>query len=231
MSRAISASPSRRSSPTWPRDIRTGLRAVTSDTFDMHRRHGEAVRRGGQAIEDNRWLAVDRPSPRTRSWRRSSLGAHRCRLIGPFIPRHRGGRQRARGRQRTPNCRVAGTRLPAPARLVPDSRRLVSVDRRPWPSSRVRTSALVEKLKPYHDADVERADPRPSIATCRPGLLGRQSTIGQHARRCRNAIADAVRAEGCRSRSAEPLVQSRKHHGYRIDPEARFVDDVTELLD
>jgi hypothetical protein len=29
----------------------------------------------------------------------------------------------------------------------------------------------------------------------------------------------------------EPLVQSMKHHGYRIDPEVRFVDDLTEIID
>ena len=91
--------------------------------------------------------------------------------------------------------------------------------------------SLIEKLKPHHD-EAARALPDHSEHQYVPTrLLGKQGTIGQQARRCREAIAVECGRKDVAVPIGEPLVQSKKHYGCRIDPEVRFVDDLTELFD
>jgi hypothetical protein len=54
--------------------------------------------------------------------------------------------------------------------------------------------------------------------------MGDKATVRQHARRCRKEFAEEYELLEGRKPDAPILVQSRSPHGYRLDPEARFVD-------
>jgi hypothetical protein len=206
---------------------------TTHDTFDLHRRHGEAVRRViAQAIDDHKWVAADASVPRNSllaavfgdsvddSSERSFLPEDANSPITSEEPLDRSIAMR----------RPDGVVFPLWVALIPASARSCL-----WVGGLGRLEgahfSLVGKLKPQHDAAtrarLDRSD-HPYVPTHR---LGKQGTIGQHASRCRKAITAECVRRGVPVPPGHPLVQASTHHGYRIDPDTRFVDDLTELLD
>jgi hypothetical protein len=84
---------------------------------------------------------------------------------------------------------------------------------------------LVGRLKPYLEADVDAQRAADDHKWVPPGLLGdNKAAVRQHAKRCRDGFADEYEVvEGSRPDS-HILVHSKGPKGYRLDPEARFVD-------
>jgi hypothetical protein len=59
----------------------------------------------------------------------------------------------------------------------------------------------------------------------RAGLLGGKGVVRQRAKRCRDEFAMEYEiVEGCKPDSPL-LIHSKPNHGYRLDPEARFVEE------
>ena len=188
------------------------------DAFHMHRRHGEAVRRVVEEVisRHSDWI-VDRKIPP------GSLLA--ALLEDAFQPE-----------EDAPIGSVPpdGPPLPGqPAGMFP-LRLVFDPDRGPW----LRIAGLgeftgahltlVSDLKPQHDEDCAENLAAAAHRYVPSGSLGPKGKARQRAKRCRDAFAEAYECiEGSRP-EAPILVQtgerSGQRFGYRLDPEARFVD-------
>lgn len=191
--------------------------------FDLHRRHGEAVQRVlTRAIAENSAAAADGALPEN-----SLIAAVFADAAEAAPARLRVPRVAEPDEELRVSSPGRGPVFPLRLVLVPSGKKVVL-----WVGGLGRFDgahwALIEKLKPFHDAAVYSGLDHEYVKTRR---LGPQSTTGQHASRCRAAVRVACSRKGVAVPSGEPLVQSRKHSGYRIDPVARFVDDLTELMD
>ena len=140
----------------------------------------------------------------------------------------RAGADRRVGRRRGRTCSAFRTRPIFPLRLVFDAGRRSSL----CGSSglgRVQGAhlRLVGKLKPLPRRGRARPVDRRTITSSLPtGRLGdSKGTVRQHAKRCRDEFAEQYEVvEGRQARPPTFWFTRRTTTGYRLDPEARFVD-------
>jgi hypothetical protein len=177
--------------------------SVVSDTFEMHRRHGEAVRRVVEMEIRSAASAIVQEVIPSDSLMAALLTS-------------------ALNRRPAPVGLDDETEVEAPLSDGDDSifpLRLVF-----GPFLRIRGLGefagahlvLVGDLKPYLEADLQaQADEHRWIPS---GHLGVKNTVRQHAKRCRDEFAAQYAAV-----EAPILIQSRKPRGFRLDPEARFL--------
>jgi hypothetical protein len=83
---------------------------------------------------------------------------------------------------------------------------------------------MVGGLKPYLEEDVEAGLPPDRHRWIPTGRLGNKGTVRQHARRCRDEFADQYEAVEGRRPDSHLLVHTNSPKGYRLDPEARFLE-------
>ena len=180
----------------------------------MHRRHGEAVRR---VLKE----AVDRHFDRIADCTVPPNSLLAAFLQNTFQPEEEAS---------IDPVRSEGPRVPGQAPGMFPLRLVLDPDRGPW----LRIAGLgeftgthltlVSHLKPQHDEDCAENRKAAAHRYVPAGRLGAKGKVRQHAKRCRDDFAAAYECiEGSRP-DVPILVQSRPQSGYRLDPEARFVD-------
>jgi hypothetical protein len=83
---------------------------------------------------------------------------------------------------------------------------------------------IVDKLRPYH-AQGCAASGSTDHEFVAPGRFGNKELVRQHVRRCRSEFSTAYEAVEHRAPDNPILIQNQPRRGYRLDPEARFVEN------
>jgi hypothetical protein len=83
---------------------------------------------------------------------------------------------------------------------------------------------LVGQLKPYLEQDLEAQLPPSRHTFVAAGSLGDKGTVRQRVKRCRDEFADQYEVVEGRRPDSDILVHTKPSEGYRLDPEARFVE-------
>lgn len=188
---------------------------VLADAFHLHRRHGEVVRRAVKtAIEDHTDSVLDSTvSPTSLMAALLASASEPALRETSFAP---GAVQ--------PGSIPDGSSSIFPLRLVFDPDRGPHLRIIGLGEFQGAHFGLVRNLKPWHDEDCAKQLTPESHRYVAAGRLGSKETTRQHAKRCRDELADTYESiEG--TRPADPLlIHSKNPGGYRLDPEARFFD-------
>jgi 7-cyano-7-deazaguanine synthase in queuosine biosynthesis len=187
---------------------------VVSETFAMHRRHGRSVRSVmARALSDLAGRVLDRSVPPQSLLAivlNSASDPERNETSFSPPPKRRFDRR----------TEIFPLRLVAVADGNRPILRILGLGR--FKGAHL---ALVLNLRPHLEEDCAAGLAPEQHRYTAAGHLGVKETVWQHARRCRREFAKEYEVVTGSASPPDLVVQGERQRGYRLDPEARFVED------